>query len=224
MRYYKNFDEAFNETRRELKEMGHDVKLQSYQNVDIKDNPDFYTKELAFYSYMVKNPSTEELRPQLDHLDWVDAELKERLSGYPYNDAWNLWPEMWEQFLRNGEFSYTYPSRLCGKIEGVIEELKRDPFTRRAYINLWNDEDYGNLAHNDRVPCSLGYSFLQREGLLHMEYKMRSCDFASHFKHDVYFAVALQEHVAKQLGLKVGYFIHNINSLHIYAKDVKEVF
>lgn len=224
MRYYKNFADAFNETRRELKEMGHEVKLETYQNVDIKDNPDFYTKELAFYSYMVKEPSTEELRPMLDHLDWVDAELKERLSGLPQNEAWKLWPEMWTEFLRDGKFSYTYPERLCGKIQGVIQEFKRDMFTRRAYINLWNDDDYGSLAKEDRVPCTIGYSFLQRDGQLHMEYKMRSCDFASHFKHDVYFAVALQEYIAKQLGLKVGHFIHNINSLHIYAKDVKEVF
>lgn len=224
MRYYKNFTEAFNETRRELKEMGHDVKLETYQNVDIKDNPDFYTKELAFYSYMVKNPSTEELRPMLDHLDWVDAELKERLSGKTQNEAWKLWPEMWEEFLRDGKFSYTYPERLAGKIDGVIQEFNRDLYTRRAYINLWNDEDYINLAQEDRVPCTIGYSFLQRDGLLHMEYKMRSCDFASHFMHDVYFAVALQEHIAARLMLRVGHFIHNINSLHIYAKDVKEVF
>ena len=173
---------------------------------------------------MVKEPSTEELRPWLDHLDWVDAELKERLSGLPYNKAWKLWPEMWEEFLRDGKFSYTYPERLCCKIDSTIEEFKRDPFTRRAYINLWNDEDYINLAREDRVPCTIGYSFLQRDGYLHMEYKMRSCDFASHFMHDVYFAVALQEHLAKKLGWKVGHFIHNINSLHIYAKDVKEVF
>ena len=116
MRYYKNFTEAFNETRRELKEMGHEVKLETYQNVDIKDNPDFYTKELAFYSYMVKNPSMEELEPMLDHHDWVDAELKERLSGKPQNEAWKLWPEMWGEFLRDGKFSYTYPERLAGKL------------------------------------------------------------------------------------------------------------
>lgn len=224
MRYYKNFEEAFNETRRELKEMGHDVKLETYQNLDIKDDPNFFTKELAFYSYMVKNPSTAELEPKLDHADWVHAELKERLSRMPQNDAWKLWPDMWEQFMRDGKFSYTYPERLFSKIDAVIKELKRDPFSRRAYINLWNDRDYMALERGDRVPCTIGYSFLQRDRLLHMEYKMRSCDFASHFIHDVYFAVALQEHIAHKLGLKVGHFIHNINSLHIYAKDVSGVF
>jgi thymidylate synthase len=53
---------------------------------------------------------------------------------------------------------------------------------------------------------------------------MRSCDFSTHFPNDVYLAIKLLEYIAGITGYEVGSFTHTIFSLHVYRKDLKEVF
>ncbi len=53
MRIYKNLKECASETKRELKEMGVEVKLHTMQDKVIVDDPDYYTNELIGYSFMV---------------------------------------------------------------------------------------------------------------------------------------------------------------------------
>ena len=81
-------------------------------------------------------------------------------------------------------------------------------------------QDINNLGGKDRVPCSMYYQFYIRGGVLNMIYTMRSCDFLTHFVHDVYLACGLLSHVAGELGLKVGHFTHFIGSLHAYRRDM----
>ena len=57
-----------------------------------------------------------------------------------------------------------------------------------------------------------------------MHYVMRSCDFNTHFVNDVYLAIKLLEYVANEVGMEVGSFTHTMFSLHVYKKDLKNVF
>ena len=80
-----------------------------------------------------------------------------------------------------------------------------------------------------RVPCSLTYNFLIREGKLTMSYTQRSCDFYQFFQADMFCAIYLMYYVATELqaqGVNVllGKFTHFIVSLHAFKKDLKEIF
>ena len=48
---------------------------------------------------------------------------------------------------------------------------------------------------------------------------MRSSDFYTHFRNDIWQAIELRNHVAKELGQKEGKFIMFVSSLHAFKKD-----
>ena len=208
MRLYVKAEEAFEEIKRDLAEMGIWVRPKTMQDKIIEGNPDYETTELQNYSYTILNAKSSEI-PNVTQ-PWADAEFQERITkpvdgkfGYTYNELiWNN-----DQFTK------------------IVNRLKEDPDSRQLWISLWDPtRDPDLLGGVSRVPCSLGYAFQVREGKLNMHYVMRSCDFSTHFANDVYLAIKLLEYVAELTGYEVGNFTHTIFSLHIYKKDLKGVF
>lgn len=236
MRIYSNFKDATNEIKRDLAEMGIGIHPKTYQNKDVHDDPQFDTKELQNYMYSVTQPNPEDLA--LPNRLWAAEEFRERLSEEPINpgEAYKLRPEVWEQFLVNGFFDYTYPERLTpllpigmgksfiSQIVEAIRTLKNDPDSRQCYISIWTPADILSTGGNRRIPCTLGYQFQIRNGALNITYLQRSSDFATHFQNDVWMATMLQHYMATKLSVPVGIYTHWIGSLHIFSKDVKEVF
>lgn len=231
MRFFRNFPEAINEIKRELKEMGIKIHTKSVQNKDISDNPDYETMELQNYQYLVTSPDFTQI--PLRSPDWAEAEFIERTCGIPLNpgEAWRYREDYWKNFLvdcNSGSsrkiFDYAYPQRMAIPLRHVIEALKKDPYTRRAYLSIFDRyEDFPD-AFGSRIPCSVGYHFLYRQGQLNATYLLRSSDFFEHFNYDIYLADRLKCFIAKECGMKPGTFSHWIGSLHCFAKDVAEVF
>lgn len=235
MRIFNNFIEAFSEIKRDLAEMGIDVHTKTMQNKNIEKDDNYSTKELQFYSYRIIQPhkDMDTLFSQLPAQDWAIGEWNERLAGIKGNpvnpgEAYKLRDGIWNEFLNEeGKFDYSYSERFAmnDQVNKVIEALKRDNLSRQAYITVWepNDSSYLGTAIS-RVPCSLSYLFQYRQGRLNMEYSMRSCDFGTHFKNDIFEALLLQAYVSDKTGLPLGDFIHHIASFHVYKKDIKDVF
>lgn len=239
MRIYINAEEMIEETKRDLAEMGIVVRPATMQDKYIKGNPDYETRELQNYSYCLLDAKSQEIPGVIQ--PWADAEFQERITdpwvrcsdgkGYPEfinpGKAWELRKEVWSEYMHNGKLAYTYNELLWNNDQTmkVINRLKEDPDSRQLWISLWNpDKDPDFLGGISRVPCSLGYGLQVRDGKLNMHYVMRSCDFATHFRNDVYLAIKFLEWVAEKTGYPVGSFTHTIFSLHVYNKDVEGVF
>lgn len=235
MRIFRNFNEAFSEIKRDLAEMGIDIHTKTMQNKNIENDDNYSTKELQFYSYRILDPfkdmdSLLEKLPneQWAHLEWIERRMG--IEGTPINpgEAYKSRGDVWDEFLnQEGKFDYTYSERFAynSQVLQVIEALKRDNLSRQAYISVWDPKDTSYLGTAiSRVPCSLGYLFQYRQGKLNMEYTMRSCDFGTHFKNDVFEALMLLQYVSQMTSLTAGDFIHSIASFHIYKKDIKDVF
>lgn len=229
MRIYTNCYELMSETGRNLWEMGLIVKPKTYQNKDIENNPEFETKELICEQYCLTSLKDEEyLFKYSNSKDWADAEFKERITpNVNPGEAWELRKDIWEQFLVNGYFDYTYSERFTDALNELINLLKIDPDTRRAVLPVFNGSNYNDTNYYRdfvRIPCSMYYDFLVRENeigekQLNICYHQRSSDFITHFGNDVYLAYRLMQYVASQIGVKSGYLIHTIDSLHVYRKD-----
>lgn len=239
MRIYINAEEMIEETKRDLAEMGIVVRPATMQDKYIKGNPDYETRELQNYSYCLLDAKSQEI-PGVSQ-PWADAEFKERVTdpwvrcpdgkGYPKfinpGKAWELRKEVWTEYLHEGKMAYTYNELIWNndQVTKVINRLKEDPDSRQLWISLWDPEKDPNfLGGVSRVPCSLGYGLQVRDGKLNLHYVMRSCDFATHFRNDVYLAIKFLEWVAEKTGYPVGSFTHTIFSLHVYNKDVEGVF
>jgi thymidylate synthase len=224
MRQFANFPEALNELKRELAEMGIRLRTKSVQNIDISENPDYDMLEVSNYTYVVTAPEWEQI--PLENKPYFEAEFQERVSGKRLNpgEAWKLDFSYWEPFLKHGMFDYAYSERMTEPLESVIKALREDPNTRRAYLSIFDPVTDEPHSFDERIPCSLGYHFMFREGQLNITYLQRSADFSKHFNKDIALADRLKCYVAQRCDMKPGYFCHWLGSLHIFAKDVKGVF
>lgn len=231
MRIYSNSFELMSELGRELNSYGQTVKPKTYQNKVIEGKEEFETKELICQQYCLTSLGDPVWLFVFSHSkEWADAEFDERIGWYELNPgkAWELRKDLWEQFLVDGKFDYTYNERMA-ILPYTIQLLRSDSDTRKAVLPIFNgngEDDTLYYHGNKRIPCSMYYDFLIRENgkgekVLHICYHQRSSDFVTHFGNDVYLAWKLMEYVAKEVGVKPGYLYHTIDSLHSYKKDWK---
>jgi len=169
----------------------------------------------------------------------------------PPSEAW--WPFAIAgnaEHKHGQEFSHTYPERIWGKLAAigttrpngrqvfvphngiryeygdlndVVNMLTANPLTRQAFLPIWFPEDTG-AVQGQRVPCTLGYHFLIRNGQAEIVYYIRSCDLLRHFTDDVYMACRLLQWVVGKLqgnGIDVNAssLIMHISSLHVFRGD-----
>ena len=140
----------------------------------------------------------------------------------------------------------TYKGGIHKLIEAIAIQLAEDPDTRKAILPIYGtytrynhdekgrpnsytferDIDFMDGAH--RIPCSMYFDFLLRNGKLNICYHQRSSDFVQHFGNDVYLAWKLMEYMVELINrykksdedaVEVGYLYHTIDSLHAYKKD-----
>lgn len=231
MRIYQSCYEMVREVEREIAEMGITYQTQTVQDKHVGDDLDFMTKELVGYVYQLSR--YDDLEALLDYMkmpvNWVAAETAERLNlslsdknpGTAYKERW----EFWNEYLRNGVFAYSYPERYHWQIPYIIRELIYKPNTRQAMLMMYSAErDIMGWGGQDRVPCSISYQFIRRGDQLDIIYNQRSCDFINFFASDVVITIELLKYIANAVGIKPGFFIHMIGSLHAFAKDLKGVF
>jgi len=237
MRIFTNPVSMIKEVERDLVEMGTRYQSATVQDKNVADNPDFQTIELIGYDYMLTREAFHDEAEVMQTAiytgylkgkeEWLIAEAWERImgaTGVPANpgNSWRKNEELWGTFLRNGLFSYTYSERWREQIPYVIQELKDHPNTRQAILTMYDrHQDMMNWGGLDRVPCSISYQFLIREGYLVCIYNQRSCDFVKFFGADLYLTLELMAHISREINVPIGQFIHFIGSLHAFAGDLK---
>jgi len=235
MRIFTGLNEAYNEIKRDLVEMGTIVHPESYQDKIVKDDPAFETKELQGYCYSITNLTElqKDFKDLKGDLGYLQKEYLDRVNPSYLNpgNSWETRKEVWEPFLHGGKFAYSYNERIRTQLPIILEQLKDNPNTRQAVITIYDHhQDIGHLGGKARIPCSMYYQILLRKRRDNLEvdilYTMRSCDLFTHFIYDVALTVELQHFIAGSLGLNPGHFTHFIGSLHAYKIDYsrKEVF
>jgi thymidylate synthase len=246
--YYRDFDAVWNEAVNLLIKKGKLVPVTRWQGIDVSDDPNRITHELFDWSFSYKMPQTvEELQRQIKpNLPWSDEHFAERVGGVPSNpgEAYKNWPFFQRQKNNDrhrddeGAHSHSYQERMWtpalqgiryeyGNLGDVLDLLEREPLTRQAYLPLFFPEDTGTKFRG-RVPCTLGYHFMLRNGELNIFYPIRACDLFRHFQDDVYMACRLNLWVLDQLRqrdpdtwneVKPGKLRMHIVSLHVFAVE-----
>jgi len=229
MRIFDDAVEMRREVERDLFEMGVRYQSKTVQDKHVEDDPDFRTIELFGYSYSLTNFGgvKDMVKDSGKNLRWAETEAADRfesslISCVNPGFAVTFDFARWEPFMREGLLSYSYAERIRLQLPYVIHELKSRPETRQAVITIYDQhQDLMNFGGKDRVPCSIAYQLVLRNGELSMVYFQRSCDFLEFFPTDVFLAVRLLEHVACQINSNCGRMIHSIGSLHAFAKDLE---
>ena len=115
-------------------------------------------------------------------------------------------------------WEYTYHDRYIRQLPFIISELKRNPDTRRAVMNI---RDFAVDSSNSDPACLQSIQYLIREGKLHCKILMRSNDAAQANFMNAFAFIMLQKKVADELGVPVGSYTHRANSFHCYERNFK---
>lgn len=247
--FYMDFSHAIAEARELLRKKGKLVDVEKWQGIDVKGNPQMVTHELFDWSFSCRiSPNLDTLRQQISpNLPWADDHFMERVGGLPLNpgEQYKNWPFFKRQVDNDrhrdddGKHAHTYMERMWtpplegiryeyGNLGDVVDLLEREPLTRQAYLPLWFPEDTG-VKFKGRVPCTLGYHFMLRNGELNLFYPIRACDYFRHFRDDIYMAARLCIWVLEQLkerdpetwgSVRPGKLRMHIISLHVFAGEV----
>lgn len=130
---------------------------------------------------------------------------------------------MFENFAEdNGEFHGAYGVRTNGQFETIERRLRKDPHSRQTVVTLW-DPKFDGLDDKRDYPCTVMYSFMIRNDLLHMETVMRSNDVILGLCYDAFQHSRVQIAMAHSLGVLLGEYRHHAMSLHLYERDLDKV-
>lgn len=194
-------------------------------------NPDFVTSttnELLGVGFVLLNPGNN--KNTHSNYQYADAFFKWLLSGEKQLSDELIELNPWvKRFVTSAglpeNFSAAYSWKIKEDLPHLIEELKHNSESRRAYANILRPEDKVILRAKTthEYPCSIGFQLFIREGSLHFMVNMRSNNLYAVMPYDVYNFTSLQLHLAKELGVKVGYYYHMINNAHLYKGDVRRL-
>lgn len=172
---------------------------------------------------------------------WADTHFAERTCGQPLNPppSHTMWARSTADYFEGGkQFSHSYPERMWSKglhsgirydiadLNTLAEVFAKEPDTRQGYLPLFFPEDLSASLVGDRVPCTLGWHFIVRNGKMDCFYPMRSCDVMRHLHNDLYFANRLALWLIEKAGLVnvVPGKLHFVaTSLHCFKQD-KELY
>lgn len=115
---------------------------------------------------------------------------------------------------------FRYPRVELDQWAGIEKVLREDPDSKRAVIQIFDPAELQE-PNNIDVACTLALQFLIRDGALCVVGFMRANDAFRGMVSDVFSFTMLQEAMARQLGLRVGSYHHQVGSLHVYDSDTE---
>ena len=119
--------------------------------------------------------------------------------------------------IERGNWAYTYHSRMAEQLPFIVRELRRNPDSRRAVIDV---RDWRKDTESDDPACLQHLQYFIRGGALHCKVLFRSNDACKAAFMNAFALIMLQKRFADELGLPMGSYVHRANSFHCYEKDL----
>lgn len=113
------------------------------------------------------------------------------------------------------------------QLKDVIEQIKKNPDSRRLIVSAWNPESVINAgAKNSKSalpPCHCLFQFYVAEGKLSLQLFQRSADYGLGSNFNIPSYSLLLYLVANECGLEVGEFIYTLGDAHIYSNHLEQL-
>src|SRR5689334_18812486 len=119
--------------------------------------------------------------------------------GPVYGHQWRSWPG--------------HDGKTIDQISQLIEDIKKNPDSRRLIVSAWNPADIPEMA---LAPCHCLFQFYVSEGKLSCQLYQRSADVFLGVPFNIASYALLTLMIAQVCGLQPGEFIHSFGDLHIY--------
>ncbi|MGB4654435.1 MAG: thymidylate synthase [Bacteroidales bacterium] len=105
------------------------------------------------------------------------------------------------------------------QISEVIENIKKEPYSRRHIVSAWN---VGVLDKMALPPCHILFQFYVADGKLSCQMYQRSADVFLGVPFNIASYSLLTMMVAQVTDLKLGDFIHTLGDAHLYSDHIEQ--
>ena len=135
--------------------------------------------------------------------EWADENGN---LGPVYGSQWRAWQ--------------TTDGRKVDQLSNVIEQIKKNPDSRRLIVSAWN---VGEIDKMKLPPCHALFQFYVSNGTLSCQLYQRSADVFLGVPFNIASYAALLMMVAQVCNLKPGTFVHTLGDAHIYKNHFDQV-
>ncbi|HMQ90278.1 MAG TPA: thymidylate synthase, partial [Flavilitoribacter sp.] len=108
------------------------------------------------------------------------------------------------------------------QISQLIEDLKRNPDSRRHIVSAWNPKDIPVMAKSGLPPCHSLFQFYVAEGRLSCQLYQRSADVFLGVPFNIASYALLTLMIAQVCGFQPGDFVHTFGDVHLYLNHVEQ--
>jgi thymidylate synthase len=134
--------------------------------------------------------------------EWADAAGE---LGPVYGKQWRSWPAA--------------DGRHIDQITAILEQLKKNPDSRRLIVSAWN---VGELAQMALLPCHALFQFYVADRRLSCQLYQRSADIFLGVPFNIASYALLTHMIAEQSGLAVGDFVWTGGDCHLYLNHLDQ--
>ncbi|MGE7153366.1 thymidylate synthase [Methylorubrum rhodesianum] len=134
--------------------------------------------------------------------EWADAEGD---LGPVYGKQWRSWAKP--------------DGGTVDQIAWVLDEIARNPDSRRLIVSAWNPADLDRMA---LAPCHCLFQFYVAEGRLSCQLYQRSADAFLGVPFNIASYALLTAMIAQVTGLRAGDFVHTFGDAHLYANHLEQ--
>lgn len=135
--------------------------------------------------------------------EWADPEGN---LGPVYGKQWRSWEAP--------------DGRKIDQIANVVEQIKKNPDSRRLLVIAFNPADVEKMA---LPPCHAFFQFYVANGKLSCQLYQRSADIFLGVPFNIASYALLVHMIAQVCDLKPGEFIHTLGDAHIYLNHLEQV-
>ena len=134
--------------------------------------------------------------------EWADAQGN---LGPVYGYQWRSWPAA--------------DGRHIDQISQVLEQIRKNPDSRRMIVSAWNVADLDKMA---LMPCHAFFQFYVAGGRLSCQLYQRSADIFLGVPFNIASYALLTMMIAQVCGLKLGDFVHTFGDTHLYLNHLDQ--
>jgi len=134
--------------------------------------------------------------------EWADEDGE---LGPVYGYQWRSWPAP--------------DGRHIDQISRVIDEIRRNPDSRRLIVSAWNVADLDRMALQ---PCHVMFQFYVADGRLSCQMYQRSADLFLGVPFNIASYALLTMMVAQVCDLQPGEFVHVMGDTHLYRNHLEQ--
>jgi thymidylate synthase len=134
--------------------------------------------------------------------EWADAQGN---LGPVYGKQWRSWEGA--------------DGRTHDQIKWLLDEIKRNPDSRRLVISAWNVADLDKMK---LAPCHCLFQFYVADGRLSCQLYQRSADIFLGVPFNIASYALLTQMIAQVCGLQPGDFVHSFGDAHLYLNHLEQ--